>query len=222
MRTALETLKGPCRRNLAFQFAVAFAALGASWATKWARPSAMRPKFISSPSIPTYGFDPESDGAVVYSRTALFDLDLDPAKTGSIWHQRATSVDHIGFLQDPHANSAMTVCLRHLQGRRLLYGIGQYGGGSRLFTFDEPSGDLARPPATSPHRAKPGLGTWRRIATSGTGMRQEERSGAFVSTVGPPTTGRNTTRTGLRAGRGRTISTSCGGSSTIRAVTRSI
>ena len=39
----------------------------------------------------------------------------------------------------------MSVQLRHPEGRRLLYGIGQYGGGYHLFTFDGPETDLARP-----------------------------------------------------------------------------
>lgn len=95
--------------------------------------------------VDTYGFDPAADGAVVYSRTAVFDLDLDSGKTNSIWRQRATTVDHVQFPDDPRANSAMSVYVRHLQGRRLLYGIGQYGGGYRLFAFEDPKGFLARP-----------------------------------------------------------------------------
>ncbi|MGA2866925.1 MAG: hypothetical protein ABSF95_20820, partial [Verrucomicrobiota bacterium] len=43
------------------------------------------------------------------------------------------------------ANSAATSSLRNLAGRRLLYTIGQYGGGYRFFVFDDPDGFLARP-----------------------------------------------------------------------------
>jgi len=95
--------------------------------------------------VDTYGFDPASDGTVIYSRTAVFDLDLDSGKTGCLWRQRATTVDHVGHPDDWRANSAMTTYLRRLEGRRLLYTIGQYGGGYRLFTFDEPDGYLGRP-----------------------------------------------------------------------------
>jgi hypothetical protein len=95
--------------------------------------------------VDTFGFDPDADGRVIYSRTAVFDLDLESATANPPWKQRATTVDHVGFPDDPRANSAMTVYLRHLQGRRLLYGIGQYGGGYRLFAFDEPDGWLAHP-----------------------------------------------------------------------------
>lgn len=95
--------------------------------------------------VDTFGFDPEADGRVVYSRTAIFDLDLDSGKTGMIWSQRATTVDQVGFPEDPRANSAGTASLRNLGGRRLLYLIGQYGGGYRLYAFDEPNSFLARP-----------------------------------------------------------------------------
>ncbi len=95
--------------------------------------------------VDTFGFDPDADGKVVYSRTALFDLDLESGKGGLIWRQRATTVDHITYPGDSRASSAMTVFLRHLQGRRLLYGIGQYGGGYQLFAFDGSGGLIARP-----------------------------------------------------------------------------
>ncbi|MDX1953318.1 MAG: hypothetical protein SFY81_14150 [Verrucomicrobiota bacterium] len=95
--------------------------------------------------VDTYGFDPESDGKVIYSRTAVFDVDLDSGASGLIWRQRATTVDHVKHPEDPRANSAMTAYLRRLEGRRLLYTIGQYGGGFRFFTFEQPDGYLAKP-----------------------------------------------------------------------------
>jgi hypothetical protein len=95
--------------------------------------------------VDTYGFDPAADGKTIYSRTAVFDLDLDSGKTNLIWRQRATTVDHLTFPKDPRADSAMTANLRRLDGRRLLYTIGQYGGGYQLFAFDEPKGYLAKP-----------------------------------------------------------------------------
>ncbi|MGA2863671.1 MAG: hypothetical protein ABSF95_04200 [Verrucomicrobiota bacterium] len=53
----------------------------------------------------TFRFDPQADGRVIYSRTAIFDLDLDSGKAGVIWRQRATTIDHVGYPQDPRANS---------------------------------------------------------------------------------------------------------------------
>jgi hypothetical protein len=95
--------------------------------------------------VDTFGFDPEADGSVIYSRTGIFILDIDSGQTNSIWRQRATTVDAVKHPEDPRANSGMTVYLRHLQGRELLYGIGQYGGGYRLFAPEEPNSYLAQP-----------------------------------------------------------------------------
>jgi hypothetical protein len=94
--------------------------------------------------VDTYGFDPDSDGCTVYGRTAIFDIEA-VATTVPPWRQRATTVDHITFPADARANSAMSVQLRRLDGRRLLYGIGQYGGGYTLYTFDGPDAHLAKP-----------------------------------------------------------------------------
>ena len=95
--------------------------------------------------VDTFGFDPDSDGKMVYGRTAVFDLDLDSGNTNCIWRQRATTLDHVTYPKDSRATSGMSVYFRHLQGRRLLYAIGQYGGGFRMFTFEEPEGFLAKP-----------------------------------------------------------------------------
>jgi hypothetical protein len=94
--------------------------------------------------VDTYGFDPDSDGRTIYGRTAIFDVEAD-ATTAPPWRQRATTVDHVTFPADVRANSAMSVQLRRPEGRRLLYGIGQYGCGYNLFTFDGPDTHLAKP-----------------------------------------------------------------------------
>ena len=79
----------------------------------------------------------------VYGRTAIFDVEAEGAATP--WRQRATTVNHVTHPADIRANSAMSVQLRHLEGRRLLYGIGQYGGGYSLFSFDGTHAQLAKP-----------------------------------------------------------------------------
>lgn len=106
--------------------------------------------------VDTYGFDPDSDGEVIYSRTAVFDLDLDSGGGDRIWQHRATTIDHLKYPGDPRLTSGMTAYLRHLEGRRLLYCIGQYGGGFRLFTFDGAESYLAKPAG---HVTAPGE-TW--------------------------------------------------------------
>jgi hypothetical protein len=95
--------------------------------------------------VDTFGFDPDSDGKAIYSRTAVFDLDLDSPRDGCIWRQRATTIDQLRFPQDPRISFGMTAYLRHLQDRPLLYCIGQYGGGFRLYGFEEKQGYLAKP-----------------------------------------------------------------------------
>ena len=106
---------------------------------------ALRWELASHAFVDTFGFDPDADGTVVYSRTAIFDLDLDSGRTNSIWHQRATTVDLVRHPDDLRASSAMTVYVRHLQGRPLFFDIGQYGGGYRLYAFEDPNSYLARP-----------------------------------------------------------------------------
>ena len=105
---------------------------------------ALRWELANQAFVDTFGFDPDSDGSVVYSRTAIFDLDLDSGRTNCIWRQRATTVDQVRYPEDLRASSAMTVYVRHLQGRDLLYGIGQYGGGYRLYAFEDTNSYLAR------------------------------------------------------------------------------
>ncbi len=103
----------------------------------------LRWEVMAAAFVDTFGFDPDSDGAVVYSRTAVFDLDLKQTTPGREWRARAFTLDPVGEPQDPRSRYGCSVILRHLQGRRLLYTIGQYAGGYRLYTFDEPRGYLA-------------------------------------------------------------------------------
>ena len=78
--------------------------------------------------VDTYGFDPDSDG-----RTRLRP-DRHLRHRGR--HDDHPALEAAGHDRRPRhsptdvrANTAMSVQLRHLEGRRLLYGIGQYGGG---------------------------------------------------------------------------------------------
>ncbi len=106
---------------------------------------APRWELLSTAFVDTFGFDPSSDGAVVYSRTAIFNLDLDgtePVRGGRV---RAITLDHLRHPDDDRIRYGCSVLLRNLKGRRLLYTIGQYGGGFRLHTFDEPNGQIAHP-----------------------------------------------------------------------------
>ena len=94
--------------------------------------------------VDTFGFDPDSDGSVIYGRTAAFDLDLSRTQPGSEWRLKAITLDHVNHPDDPRLAAGMTAYLRRLEGRRVLYTIGQYAGGYNIYTFDEPDGYVAR------------------------------------------------------------------------------
>ena len=100
---------------------------------------------MSMAFVDTFGFDPDSDGRAVYSRTASFDLDLSRDKPGSEWRLRAMTLDPVNEPKDPRLAGGVSATLRRLNGRRVLYTIGQYAGGYNLYTFDEPGGNIARP-----------------------------------------------------------------------------
>lgn len=96
--------------------------------------------------VDTYGFDPDKDGTVVYGRLGIIDLDLSHTRPGSEWSLRAITLDHVGQPNDPRLKKlpSCTAIVRRLNGKRMLYTIGQYAGGYNVFTFDEPDGMVAR------------------------------------------------------------------------------
>ncbi len=98
--------------------------------------------------VDTYGFDPQSDGKRIYSRTAMLAWDpettvTDATPSRSAWTHLGTTIDHVGDPKDCRIGHAWTAVLKHIDGKRLLAMIGQYGGGYRFFTFDEPNGVIA-------------------------------------------------------------------------------
>ncbi len=101
----------------------------------------MRLELYATAFVDTLGFDPMSDGATVYSRTARFDLDLKQSEPGHEAKLRSFTLDPVLAPNDDRARFGCTTIVRQLNGRRLLYCIGQYAGGYRLYTFDK--GDIA-------------------------------------------------------------------------------
>src|SRR5208283_253617 len=92
--------------------------------------------------VDSFGFDPDQDGAVVYSRTCRFDLDLSKTNGGEA-KLRAVTVDAQANPGDDRLKYGCSVVVRDLRQRRLLYTIGQYAGGYGLYTFGE-KGWIAR------------------------------------------------------------------------------
>jgi hypothetical protein len=101
-------------------------------------------ELVSQAFVDTFGFDPDADGQVVYGRLGLFDLDLSRTEPGSEWSLRAITIDPLSRPKDDRLKGGTSALVRRLDGRRILYTIGQYGGGYTLYTFDEPAGLVAR------------------------------------------------------------------------------
>lgn len=99
-------------------------------------------ELFSTAFVDTFGFDPDADGTVVYSRTARFELDLDREVRGGV--VKAVTIDHVGDPLDPRLTRGGSVLLRRVGGRRLLFIIGQHAGGYENYGFDGPDGQLAR------------------------------------------------------------------------------
>lgn len=98
--------------------------------------------------VDTYGFDPTSDGKRIYTRAAIFELDPDSKNADLDWRHTATTVDHLRYAkkEDERPGTAATAFVKILEGRRLYYTIGQYGGGFNFYSFDEENGgQIARP-----------------------------------------------------------------------------
>lgn len=93
-----------------------------------------------------YSIDPQSDGREVYGVDEIFTLDLGKP-VGKEWRLKAITLDPIRYPQDPRLGDRgagfCTAILRHLQGRRVLFTIGQYAGGVNIFLFEPPPSQIA-------------------------------------------------------------------------------
>ena len=105
---------------------------------------ALRWELMNASFVDTDGFLPGSDGAVVYGRTTRYDLDLAKTAPGAEATLRAVTVDPLHFADDMRLKSGCSVLARTVGGRRVLYVIGQYAGGFRMYTF-APGSEIARP-----------------------------------------------------------------------------
>ncbi|HLH79004.1 MAG TPA: hypothetical protein VKV29_01835 [Chthonomonas sp.] len=109
--------------------------------------------------VDTFGFDPSSDGTTVYSRDAIMQLDLKKRQPGSEWSLKAFTVVYPSSVRDPREDtySAASVVVRRLKGTRVLYTIGQMGGGFDIYAFNDPKHPyIPRKVGTTP----PTDGTW--------------------------------------------------------------
>jgi hypothetical protein len=100
----------------------------------------------SHPFVDTYDASAASDATEVYGNDELFTLDFSKP-TGQEWSLKAITRDLITYPNDPRANPqyAGTAMIRTLNGKRVLYNIGQYAGGFDIFVFEDAPSQIARP-----------------------------------------------------------------------------
>ncbi len=83
--------------------------------------------------VDTFGFDPGSDGTVVYGRTTRWQLNLDNQKPGTEGTLEAVTVDPIRYPADTRVAGGYAVYPRLIKGTRLVYMISQFGGGYAIY-----------------------------------------------------------------------------------------
>lgn len=94
--------------------------------------------------VTAFGFDPASDGTVVYGPEEIFSFE--PSRPpGMGWKATAITLDAVRYPNDPRikGTNACSTELRHLDGRRLLYLMGQAAGGFDLYAFEPSPSEIA-------------------------------------------------------------------------------
>ena len=94
--------------------------------------------------VDTFGFDPDADGKTIYSRTAVYNLDLNQTTPGSEAQLRAFTLDPLAGTKDDRTNYGCTTLVRNLKGRKTLFTIGQYAGGYHIYGFESAKSYLAQ------------------------------------------------------------------------------
>jgi hypothetical protein len=99
--------------------------------------------------VDTFGFEPGSDGTVVYGRTTRWQLDLDREQPGSEATLTAVTLDPLRYPDDPRIKYGYSVDPKLIDGTQLLYANGQYGNGFVIFA-GAPGTDILHQVASSP------------------------------------------------------------------------
>ena len=102
--------------------------------------------------VDTFGFEPGSDGTVVYGRTTRWQLDLDRQTPGSEATLIAITLDPLRYPDDLRLKYGFSVFPRLIDGTQLLYGLGQRSGGFAIFA-GSPGSDILHQVASP---SKPG------------------------------------------------------------------
>ena len=83
--------------------------------------------------VDTFGFQPGSDGTVVYGRSTRWQLNLDRHTPGSEATLTAITLDPLRYPDDPRIKIGYSVNPRLIHGTQLLYANSQYGNGFVIF-----------------------------------------------------------------------------------------
>ncbi len=95
--------------------------------------------------LDNYDFDPTSDGKVLYGVDQIIDLDLDSGKApGAEWSLRSVTLEPGAQANDPRLGArgetaSCSAFIRQIDGKRLLWTIGQCSGAMNLYTFAKDS-----------------------------------------------------------------------------------
>jgi hypothetical protein len=98
----------------------------------------------SAAFVDAFGFDPASDGTVVYGRTTRWRLNLDHTEPGTEQQLLAVTLDPIRYPNDLRGTMHASVYPRVVRGTRLLYVTGQTGGKVMIFA-GTPGSEILHP-----------------------------------------------------------------------------
>lgn len=87
--------------------------------------------------VDCFDFLPGSDGQVIYSVDSIMRVDLSKPE-GQGWQLAAMTVDKNRYPDDPRLKGGgSTAIMRLIEGRPVMYTLGQMGGGPDIYTFDQ-------------------------------------------------------------------------------------
>ena len=94
--------------------------------------------------VDTFGFLTGSDGKTVYSRTGIYDLDLNQTKPGTEAALRALTLDPLQAAGDDRTRYGCAALPRVIGGKPALFCIGQYAGGYRIYVPENAKSQIYR------------------------------------------------------------------------------
>lgn len=99
--------------------------------------------------VDAFGFEPGSEGTVVFGRTTRWQLNLNKQSPGSQATLKAITLDPLRYQDDPRIERGMSVYPRLIHGKQLLYALTQRGGGFLIFACS-PGSEILHQVAMAP------------------------------------------------------------------------